>query len=104
MRLKRNLSGAAKEAAQSLFIAELDPEQVMQHLEVRFGRVDALVLTEIEKMKGLAKLTDDPRNGCIFASRVRTIVAVVKSVTKVHYLHSPETVRTVVDKMTPTLR
>lgn len=104
MRLKRSLRGTAKEAAQSLFIAELDPEQVMQHLEVRFGRVDALVLTEIEKMKGLAKLTDNPRDVCVFASRVSNIVAVVKSIKKVHYLHSPETVKAVVDKMTPTLR
>lgn len=85
----------AKEAAISLFVAESEPEEVMRLLEVRFGRPDALVMAEIEKVKSLPKLTESPRDLCIFASRIQNIVAVVRALKKNYYLHNPEAVRSV---------
>ncbi|XP_072930335.1 uncharacterized protein [Epargyreus clarus] len=104
IRLRRCLRGVAREAAISLFIAETEPDEVMRLLELRFGRPDALVIAEMEKIKTIPRLTDNPRDICVFASRINNIVAVVQALKKTYYLYNPEAIRAVVDKLTPAIK
>ncbi|XP_047511676.1 uncharacterized protein LOC125054051 [Pieris napi] len=59
---------------------------------------------EMDKIKQLSKLSDNPRDICIFSSNIVNIVTVIKALKKEYYLFNPESVRAVVEKMTPTLR
>lgn len=103
-RLRRSVRGAALEAISSLLISQPDPGTVMEALERRFGRPDALAMNEMQKIKALGKLSDSPRDLCIFANKVSNIVATIEALKKVHYLYNPELVKIVIDKLTPIIR
>ncbi|GBP47840.1 hypothetical protein EVAR_43531_1 [Eumeta japonica] len=93
----------AKEAVNCLFYGETNPEEVMRTLEARFGRPDALVIAEIEKLRALPKLTDSARDTCIAATKVNNIVATMKALNKENYLNNPTAIRIVLEKLTPSL-
>ncbi|CAK1596689.1 unnamed protein product [Parnassius mnemosyne] len=103
-RIRRSLKGTAKEAAGCLLISQPDPRIIIEALERRFGRPEALIHLEIEKLKLLNKVTDNPRELCIFANRIANVVGTVEALKKAHYLHSPEMTRVITDKLTPILK
>ncbi|XP_049874507.1 uncharacterized protein LOC126372702 [Pectinophora gossypiella] len=103
-RLRRSLRGAARDAAQCLFIGATTTADVMRLLSTRFGRPDALVMAELEKLRALPRLTESPRDICTFATRISNITATIRALKKTHYLHNPEVVRHVVEKMPSALR
>ncbi|XP_073946597.1 uncharacterized protein [Choristoneura fumiferana] len=103
-RIRKALKGVALEAVSALLISQPRPDDVVSALQRRFGRPDALLIGEIEKMKALPRLTDNPRDLCIFASRVANTVATIEMLKRPQYLHTPEVLRTIVDKLTPILR
>lgn len=103
-RLRRALKGKAKEAVENLLIYSANTTEVMQTLEARFGRPDTIALSELERLRALARPTDAPRDICTFSSRLTNAVATLKALDRAHYLYSPETAKVVVDKLTPTLR
>ncbi|GBP89081.1 hypothetical protein EVAR_64717_1 [Eumeta japonica] len=91
----------AKEAVNCLFYGETNPEEVMRTLEAIFGRPDALVIAEIEKLRALPKLTDSARDTCVVATNVNNIVATMKALNKENYLNNPAAIRIVLEKLTP---
>lgn len=103
-RLRKSLKGAAYDAVGSLLVSQPEPRTIIEALERRFGRPEALVLTEMEKLRHLPRVSDSARELCIFAGRVANAVATVESLGREAYLHSPEMVRSVLEKLTPILR
>ncbi|XP_026738352.1 uncharacterized protein LOC113501423 [Trichoplusia ni] len=103
-RLRRALKGNAREAIRSLLYSEASAEEVMQALKRRFGRPDALILAELEKVKTLARISENPREICVFASQVNNSVAAIKGLKKPQYLHSPEIVKCIVEKLPTVLK
>ncbi|XP_048486344.1 uncharacterized protein LOC119693582 [Plutella xylostella] len=103
-RLRKSLRGAALEAVSCLLISDPNPVAIIQGLERRFGRPEALILNELDKVKKLPKLAESPRDLCIFASKLANIVATIEALKKPHFLYNPETERTVIEKLTPILR
>ncbi|XP_041974007.1 uncharacterized protein LOC121729533 [Aricia agestis] len=104
MRLRRSLKGAALEAVESLLISQPEPRAVIQALERRFGRPDTLAMGEIQKIKALGRLSDSPRELCIFANKIANVVATLETLKKVHYMFNPELVKSIVEKLPPILR
>ena len=103
-RLRRAIQGKAKEAVQSLLFTAEDPTEVIRGLEARFGRPGALALAELEKLKSLPKVTENPSDICVFASKVKNAVATIKALKKPQYLSSPETMKVITDKMPPSMK
>ncbi|XP_037871629.1 uncharacterized protein LOC119629565 [Bombyx mori] len=103
-RLRRNLKGRAKEAVDGLLITNADPSDVIRSLEARFGRPETIAITELDTLRALPRLTETPRDICIFSSKVTNAVATLRALNCTHYLYNPETTKTMLEKLTPTLR
>lgn len=103
-RLRRCLKGKAREAVDSLLIYNVKSEDIMKALEIRFGRPDSIALAELERLRGLARPTDAPRELCVFASRVANVVATLQALKKVYYLFNPEITKLTIEKLTPALK
>ncbi|KAH9630623.1 hypothetical protein HF086_007047 [Spodoptera exigua] len=103
-RIRMSLRGAAKEAVGCLLFSQSNPQVILDALERRFGRPEALIMTELENVKSLPKLNDNPRDICIFASRIANTVGTVEALNRNQYLHSPEMSRCIVEKLTPILK
>ncbi|CAK1583274.1 unnamed protein product [Parnassius mnemosyne] len=103
-RLRRNLKGKAKEAVEGLLMTNAHPAEVMKTLESRFGRPESIAMLEMETFRGLPRLTESPRDICIFATKISNVVATLKTLGCFNYMYNPELAKTIVDKLTPTLR
>lgn len=103
-RLRRNLKGKAREAVEGLLITNTHPSEVMKTLESRFGRPESIAMLEMETLRSLPRLSESPRDICIFATKISNVVATLKTLGCYNYMHSPELAKTLVDKLTPTLR
>ncbi|XP_047503791.1 uncharacterized protein LOC125048880 [Pieris napi] len=103
-RLRKAIKGTARESIKSLLYSEAMPEEVINALRRRFGRPDALVLAELEKLKALPRTTENPRDICVFASQINNSVAAIKGLKRPQYLYSPEIVKLIIEKMPPILR
>ncbi|CAH2101038.1 unnamed protein product [Euphydryas editha] len=103
-RIRRALKGKAKEAVASLLIANAPAIDIMKTLETRFGRPDAIAITELEKLRNLPRLTDSPRDICAYANKIKNCVATLRLLAKDQYLYSPEIIKQLVEKLTPTTR
>ncbi|XP_075989157.1 uncharacterized protein LOC142986969 [Anticarsia gemmatalis] len=103
-RLRRNLKGKAREAVEGLLITDAHPSEIMQALESRFGRPESIAMMQMEALRVLPRLTESPRDICIFATKISNIVATLKTLSCINYMYNPEVSKTIVDKLTPTLR
>ncbi|CAK1553565.1 unnamed protein product [Leptosia nina] len=103
-RLRRCLVGKAKEAVRSLLIYHTNPEEIMKLLESRFGRPDAIAITELESLRNLPKPGNTPRDLCMFTSRFCNIVCSLEALEKIYYLYNPEITRSTVEKLSTTLQ
>ncbi|CAG4914792.1 unnamed protein product [Colias eurytheme] len=75
------------------------PNDVIDSLRRRYGRTDALVLAELDKLQALRKITDDPRDVCMFASQINNSVAAIKGLKRPEYLQAPHIVKMILDKL-----
>ncbi|XP_048477811.1 uncharacterized protein LOC125488674 [Plutella xylostella] len=103
-RLRRSLRGRAKEAVENLLILNARATDIMRTLESRFGRPDSIAMSELDRLRALPRLTDNPRDVCVFASRVLNVVASLRALDRIHYLYSPEATKITIEKLTPVLR
>lgn len=103
-RLRRALIGRAKESVENLLMYNAKTEEIMKSLKIRFGRPDTIALAEIDRLRSLPRITDSPKEICVFASRVANAVATLKALKRKHYMYNPEAVKTTIEKLTPALR
>ncbi|XP_047989853.1 uncharacterized protein LOC125229116 [Leguminivora glycinivorella] len=103
-RIRKSLKGAALEAVSALLISQPRPDDIIKALERRYGRPDALLLNEMERIKALPRLAESPRDLCTFAGRIANAVTTIEILKKPQYLHNPELLRSIVEKLTPILK
>ncbi|KOB64721.1 polyprotein [Operophtera brumata] len=103
-RLRKAIRGPAKEAVRSILYSECAPSEVLESLRRRYGRPDALVLAELEKVKNLPRTTENARDVCVFASVINNTVATINGLKKPHYLKSPEMIKVIIDKLPMVLK
>ncbi|KAA5610804.1 DUF1759 domain-containing protein, partial [Pseudomonas aeruginosa] len=87
-RLRRNLKGRGKEAVDGLLITNADPSDVIRSLEARFGRPETIAITELDTLRALPRLTETPRDICIFSSKVTNAVATLRALKCTRYISS----------------
>ncbi|CAG4991977.1 unnamed protein product [Colias eurytheme] len=98
-RLRRAIKGRAREAIKSLLYSAAKPNDVIDSLRRRYGRTDALVLAELDKLQALRRITDDPRDVCMFASEINNSVAAIKGLKRPEYLLAPHIVKIILEKL-----
>lgn len=103
-RIRRALKGKAREAVDSLLIANAPAEEIIKTLENRFGRPDSIAITELEKLHHLPRLTDSPRDICTFANKIKNCVATLQLLAKNQYLFNPQIIKELMEKLTPSVR
>lgn len=103
-RLRRNLKGKASEAVEGLLISNSDPADVMRALESRFGKPEAIAIAELNTLKALPRLTENPQDTCTVSSKITNAVCILQALSCAHFLFNPETSKILLDKLTPTLR
>ncbi|XP_036346044.1 uncharacterized protein LOC118755304, partial [Rhagoletis pomonella] len=80
MRLQKCLVGPAKEAVAAMLIYPSNVPNVISELEFRFGRPGILVKFQISKLQNFPPIADNkPEQIVPFSSRVRNVVAFLKS-------------------------
>ncbi|GBP42336.1 hypothetical protein EVAR_29592_1 [Eumeta japonica] len=90
-RIRKALSGEARETCEALIYTETDPLQIMRVLERRFGRPDAIIKQELNKLRRMMT----PMNGGMgnissFANKVNNCVAAIRTLNKLSYLSAPK--------------
>ncbi|CAH2218177.1 jg24405 [Pararge aegeria aegeria] len=98
-RLRRAIKGAARSTFKSLLYSDATPDQVMKALQRRYGRPDSLVMQELDRIKALPKIGENPQEICSFASDVDNCVTAIHGLQKPQYLCSPVMVREIVEKL-----
>jgi hypothetical protein len=89
-RIQRALKGKALEAVRALLIHHDNVEQVIQHLETRFGRPTHIIHSLTKEVGQLKKMKDEePERLLEFSSCVYNLVAVVKSLGRTGHLQNP---------------
>lgn len=56
----------------SELIGHARPDEIMKELELQFGRPDSIAQAETEKLRGLPRCSEAPKDICMFASRVKS--------------------------------
>lgn len=100
MRLRKSIKGKARDQIKGILFSDSTPEEVMEALRRRYGRTDALVLVEMDKVRNLPKMTGGPKDVCEFACKVNDVITTVKSLKKPQYLQAPDIMRSIIEKMT----
>ena len=97
------MKGNAKEAVDSLKITASSAEIIMQTLHMRFGNPDQIVERIIRDIRKLPKFYSHKSDLISFATKIRNAIAGIQFLDHVRYLHSPELVQKILDKLPSTL-
>ncbi|GBP77476.1 hypothetical protein EVAR_56087_1 [Eumeta japonica] len=104
LRLRKSLRGKAKDAVRNLLNYSKNPETVMNALEKRFGRPDAIAIAEIQNLRTLQRPTDSPNNTYEFAGDFTNIISSLRKLKKEYYLYTPEIIKCTLDKFTSAIK
>ncbi|GBP95025.1 hypothetical protein EVAR_91832_1 [Eumeta japonica] len=103
-RIRKALSGEARETCEALIYTETDPLQIMRVLERRFGRPDAIIKQELNKLRRMMPMNGGMGNISSFANKVNNCVAAIRTLNKLSYLSAPEMTDEIVDKFNDILK
>ncbi|GBP14764.1 hypothetical protein EVAR_74669_1 [Eumeta japonica] len=95
--------GEARETCEALIYTETDPLQIMRVLERRFGRPDAIIKQELNKLRRMTPMNGGMGNISSFANKVNNCVAAIRTLNKLSYL-SAEMTDEIVDKFNDILK
>lgn len=99
-RLRKCLRGEAKEAASALLMGNTSPQDVMDTLELRFGRPEIVMRQESIQLRWLSPLPEAYHSEIVkFAIMVKNYVTAVTTLKQSDYLSSPQLSSIVVSKM-----
>ncbi|GBP73366.1 hypothetical protein EVAR_60600_1 [Eumeta japonica] len=88
-RIRKALSGEARETCEALIYTETDPLQIMRVLERRFERPDAIIKQELNKLRRMTPMNGGMGNISSFANKVNNCVAAIRTLNKLSYLSAP---------------
>nr|XP_049699386.1 uncharacterized protein LOC126055216 [Helicoverpa armigera] len=103
-RLRRSLRGRALDTVSSELIGNARPDDIMKELELQFGRPDSIAQAETDRLRGLPRCGEAPKDICTFASRVRSGIVTLRALKKEHYLMNAELMRILTEKLPNSLR
>ena len=91
VRLQKCLRGKAEEAVKGLLAIPDNVNQVMQILELRFGRPEVIFSSLINKAKAYVSIRADDFEALIsFSTSVQTLVSTMKLLRSAGHLHNPQ--------------
>ncbi|GBP85787.1 hypothetical protein EVAR_77891_1 [Eumeta japonica] len=82
VKVEKSLRGKAKDAVRNLLNYSKNSETVMNALEKRFGRPDAIAIAEIQNLRTLQRPTDSPNSICEFAGDFTNIISSLRKLKK----------------------
>ncbi|XP_060802199.1 uncharacterized protein LOC132902161 [Amyelois transitella] len=98
-RLRKSIVGQAREAVKNILYSDSQPNDVMEALRRRFGRADLLVTAELDKLRALPRVSENVQELSAFSCKVNNSVTSIKGLKKNKYLHSPEIVKQITEKL-----
>ncbi|KAL0821975.1 hypothetical protein ABMA28_005363 [Loxostege sticticalis] len=102
-RLRKCLRGEAKEAVSSLLIDCASPHDIIETLELRFGRPEIVMNKIVSQLKKIPPLSQTYHTELVqFSIKIKNYIAAASAIKQREYLHSPELVSIIVSKL-PTL-
>ncbi|GBP69533.1 hypothetical protein EVAR_88434_1 [Eumeta japonica] len=104
VKVRKSLRGKAKDAVRNLLNYSKNSETVMNALEKRFGRPDAIAIAEIQNLRTLQRPTDSPNSICEFAGDFTNIISSLRKLKKEYYLYNPEIIKCTLDKFTSAMK
>lgn len=99
IRLQESLKGVAKQTVASLMVTAADTSEIMKVLQLRFGNPTVVASRITTELKTLPNTYGVGIDFITFATTVRNVVAALEATNHVGYLHSPELVREITQKM-----
>ncbi|GBP51956.1 hypothetical protein EVAR_80051_1 [Eumeta japonica] len=81
--VEKSLRGKAKDAVRNLLNYSKNSETVMNALEKRFGRPDAIAIAEIQNLRTLQRPTDSPNSICEFAGDFTNIISSLRKLKRI---------------------
>lgn len=103
-RLFAALKGEARDAVSTLFATGQDAHAVMRTLELNFGNKNVVAQRILNDIKGLPHLDTAQVNITQFATKLRNAVVAFRSLNLIGYLHSPDLIRNIGDKLPSALK
>ncbi|KAG5882965.1 hypothetical protein JTB14_019086 [Gonioctena quinquepunctata] len=105
IKLQKCLRGEAKQAVAGMMISPENIEQVIQTLEMRFGRPDQIIDTILNKLKTFYTIRENDMENLIqFASHVNSLVSTIKFLCYDAHLQNPNVLRMMVQKLPDMLK
>ena len=99
-RLRKCLRGDAKDAAAALLMGASSPHDIIETLELRFGRPENVMRQVITQLKKLSPLPHSYHAEIVkFAIKIKNYVTTVTTLKQIDYLKSPELLTIVVSKL-----
>lgn len=99
-RLRKSLRGDAKDAVSSLLMSATSPEEVMEVLQLRFGRPEIVIRKVVYQLKKLPPLPPQYHTEIVnFAIKVKNYVTTIQRIRCTDYLRSPELLNTILGKL-----
>lgn len=104
-RLQKCLKGEARKAVQSLLVLPENVPDIIDQLQLKFGRPKVIISRLLEELKAVPNVKDNKLDTLIeLATRVRNLTATLTNARLVNHLMNPTMIEELEDKLTPSLR
>lgn len=104
-RLRKCLRGDARQAVECLLINPQNVEQILNTLQLLFGRPESLVRCQIAKARAIRPISEHEISQLIpFATTVQSLVAFLSNESTWQHLNNPALLEELVDKLPPSKR
>lgn len=99
-RLRKCLTGEARECVSALLMGDVSAENIMKTLELRFGRPEIIITKIVSQLKKLPSLSLSYHNDIVsFSIKIKNCVVATKAIKQDDYLRSPELTTVILSKL-----
>jgi hypothetical protein len=103
-RLRRALRGEAKEAVTDLLIGNTSSKDIMDALELKYGRAETIICNITAQLRKLQPLPTHYQQDLVnFATKVNNCVATIRALKQGDHLRNPELASAITSKLPSTL-
>lgn len=103
MRLQESLRGEAKDAVASLMVTVNDTTPIIDLLQLRYGNPQVVADRIVGKLQSLPRTYGIGTEFVTFATTVKNVVAALEATNHIGYLHSPELMKEVTQRMSTSM-
>lgn len=99
-RLRKCLTGEAKECVSALLMGDVSADNIINTLELRFGRPEIIIYKIQSQLKKLPSLSLSYHNEIVsFSIKIKNCVVAMKAIKQDDYLRSPELTSVILSKL-----